>query len=233
MFWSKIKKAINSTLGTSGFKPLDKIITDSFSEVVEKQNQIKNNLENGENAYEVKKSRESDFSTSSGYAANVPEWNVKNNVGCISPSVNMEELTEIGDVDLSTRISFPMINSGNLYLDFKTTLIKDVDSGVTSPVTGKVDIYLNEELVKTFGGTYAYADFNTKNGYGTIEAENRHLLRVNMGDVVTMVATLQTKGSVYDSHTLKVEGVQLKANIITAHTYRELGERLESPTTTN
>lgn len=231
MIWSKIKKAINSTLGTSGFKPLDKIITDSFSEVVRKQNQIKNNLESGKNDYEVKKSRESDFSTSSGYAANVPEWNVTNNVGAISPTVDMEELTKMGDVDLSTQISFPMINSGNLYLDFKTTLIKDIDSGVTSSVTGKVDIYLNEELVKTFGGTYAYADFNTVNGYGTIEAENRHLLSVNMGDVVTMVATLQTGGSVYDRHTLKVEGVQLKANIITAHTYRELGEKLENPTT--
>lgn len=63
MIWSKIKKAINSTLGTSGFKPLDKIITDSFSEVVEKQNQIKNNLENGENDYEVERARFSDFAT--------------------------------------------------------------------------------------------------------------------------------------------------------------------------
>lgn len=63
MIWSKIKKAINSTIGTSGFKPLDKIITDSFSEVVRKQNQIKNNLENGENDYEVERARFSDFAT--------------------------------------------------------------------------------------------------------------------------------------------------------------------------
>lgn len=54
MIWSKIKKAINSTLGTSGFKPLDKIITDSFGEVVEKQNELKGSLESGDNDFIVK-----------------------------------------------------------------------------------------------------------------------------------------------------------------------------------
>lgn len=54
MIWSKIKKAINSTLGTSGFKPLDKIITDSFGEVVEKQNKLKGSLESGDNDFIVK-----------------------------------------------------------------------------------------------------------------------------------------------------------------------------------
>lgn len=54
MAWSKIKKAINSTLGTSGFKPLDKIITDSFGEVVEKQNKLKGSLESGDNDFIVK-----------------------------------------------------------------------------------------------------------------------------------------------------------------------------------
>lgn len=53
MVWSKIKKAINSTLGTSGFKPLDKIVEDSFSEVVARQNEIKNALESGENDFIV------------------------------------------------------------------------------------------------------------------------------------------------------------------------------------
>lgn len=53
MIWSKIKKAINSTLGTSGFKPLDKIITDSFGEVVEKQNELKGALESGDNDFIV------------------------------------------------------------------------------------------------------------------------------------------------------------------------------------
>lgn len=51
MVWSKIKKAINSTLGTSGFKPLDKIVEDSFLEVVEKQNEMKNALETGDNNF--------------------------------------------------------------------------------------------------------------------------------------------------------------------------------------
>lgn len=63
MIWSKIKKAINSTLGTSGFKPLDKIITDSFSEVVSKQNELKDDLTSGENEYIVSKSKVSDFAT--------------------------------------------------------------------------------------------------------------------------------------------------------------------------
>lgn len=53
MIWSKIKKAINSTLGTSGFKPLDKIITDSFGEVVGKQNAMKTALESGDNNFIV------------------------------------------------------------------------------------------------------------------------------------------------------------------------------------
>lgn len=61
MIWGKIKKAINSTLGTSGFKPLDKIITDSFSEVVGKQNELKGDLTSGENEYIVSKSKVSDF----------------------------------------------------------------------------------------------------------------------------------------------------------------------------
>ena len=53
MVWSKIKKAINSTLGTSGFKPLDKIVEDSFSEVVARQNEFKDALETGNNNFIV------------------------------------------------------------------------------------------------------------------------------------------------------------------------------------
>ena len=53
MIWSKIKKAINSTLGTSGFKPLDEIITDSFQAVVDKQNELKGALESGDNNFIV------------------------------------------------------------------------------------------------------------------------------------------------------------------------------------
>lgn len=61
MIWAKIKKAINSTLGTKNFKPLDKIIEDGFVEVKEKQNAIGETadstldaLENGENEFSVK-----------------------------------------------------------------------------------------------------------------------------------------------------------------------------------
>lgn len=51
MVWSKIKKAINSTIGTSGFKPLDKIVDDSFSAVVSRQNEFKEALETGNNNF--------------------------------------------------------------------------------------------------------------------------------------------------------------------------------------
>lgn len=51
MVWSKIKKAINSTLGTNNFKPLDKIVEESFNKVVEKQNEMKTALETGDNNY--------------------------------------------------------------------------------------------------------------------------------------------------------------------------------------
>lgn len=64
MFWSKIKAALNSTLGTSGFKPLDKIIEDGFGEVSKIQKDIKEtadttlqNLKSGENEYVVKMSK--------------------------------------------------------------------------------------------------------------------------------------------------------------------------------
>lgn len=44
MLWDKIKKAINSTIGTPNFKPLNEIVEDSFSTVTEKQNETRGNL---------------------------------------------------------------------------------------------------------------------------------------------------------------------------------------------
>lgn len=63
MIWSKIKKAINSTIGTSEFKPLDKIVIDSFSKVIQSLNEIKNKLTSGKNEYIVSKSKISEFAT--------------------------------------------------------------------------------------------------------------------------------------------------------------------------
>lgn len=64
MIWAKIKAALNSTLGTKDFKPLDKIIEDGFQEVSEIQNSIREaadttlqNLKSGENDYIVKMSK--------------------------------------------------------------------------------------------------------------------------------------------------------------------------------
>lgn len=63
MIWSKIKRAINSTIGTSEFKPLDKIVIDSFSKVIQSLNEIKNKLTSGKNEYIVSKSKISEFAT--------------------------------------------------------------------------------------------------------------------------------------------------------------------------
>lgn len=169
-------------------------------------------------------------------AVSVPAWNVDSDVGAISPSVNMVELSVVASSNESSRrasdqIRIPMINSGDLYLDFKITLTMDKESGVTyKNIVGKVDIYLNDTLAKTCGGTYADGDFTSSGLKKWIEVECRNLLSVSMGDVVTVIATLDPGyGSVKDTFTMKVEGVQLKANIVTAHTYLTLGEDLESP----
>lgn len=60
MIWDKIKKALNSSIGTEGFKPLDKIIETGFDEVKQKQDEIKNTadstllkLQTGNNEFKV------------------------------------------------------------------------------------------------------------------------------------------------------------------------------------
>ena len=61
MSWARIKAALNSTLGTANFKPLNKIIEDGFQKVSEIQANIKEiaittleKLKSGENEYSVK-----------------------------------------------------------------------------------------------------------------------------------------------------------------------------------
>lgn len=53
MSWSAIKKAINSTLGTKDFEPLDKLINKWFDKALE----IKTKLESGNNEYVVEDAR--------------------------------------------------------------------------------------------------------------------------------------------------------------------------------
>ena len=53
MSWSAIKKAINSTLGTKDFEPLDKLINRWFDKALE----IKTKLESGNNEYVVEDAR--------------------------------------------------------------------------------------------------------------------------------------------------------------------------------
>lgn len=61
MLWDKIKKAINSTIGTPNFKPLNEIVENAFSTVTEKHNETLENLSalqdqliSGENDFTVK-----------------------------------------------------------------------------------------------------------------------------------------------------------------------------------
>jgi hypothetical protein len=61
MSWSKIKKSINSTLGTSDFKPLDKIILEAFEFIKTKLSKLTNSLTSGENEFKVKRSKECDL----------------------------------------------------------------------------------------------------------------------------------------------------------------------------
>lgn len=61
MSWSKIKKSINSTLGTSDFKPLDKIISEAFEFIKTKLSKLTNSLTSGENEFKVKRSKECDL----------------------------------------------------------------------------------------------------------------------------------------------------------------------------
>lgn len=66
MSWSKIKKSINSTLGTSEFKPLDKIIEDGFNDVKNKQEDIQ---ETADSTLEALTTGENNFITN--YAKSV------------------------------------------------------------------------------------------------------------------------------------------------------------------
>ena len=58
MSWIKIKKAINSTLGTTNFKPLDQIINKGFDDVSAIQAQIK---EKSDNTLDALESGENNF----------------------------------------------------------------------------------------------------------------------------------------------------------------------------
>lgn len=186
-----------------------------------------------EKRFEAVEKKEADFEKSFW-------WNVDKNVGVISPSIDGERVsvsnsgfnTSIGtEESVSGQMSIPMINSGKLYLDFKTKTACKRDEWVGSyTVTDNVDIYVNEELVQTFGRVYTAesgGDFSISTDTDTIDTEYRHLLSVRAGDVVALKYTLTVRrkgGANYDEATayLTVADIQLKANIATAHTYHTL-----------
>lgn len=197
-------------------------------------------------ASEATHAENADYSTNAGHAttatsaSNSPLWNVDRYVGKISPSIDMEMVrvshtgnsTSNGtEKSASGQMSIPMINSGKLYLDFKTKTACDPGGGEGRYIiTDKVDVYVNEVLVQTFGREYTVepgGDFSLVSHEGTKDTEYRQLLNVSMGDVVTIKNTLTLRrvgGIVSDSAMagLTVSDIQLKANIITAHTYHTL-----------
>ena len=72
MSWSKIKNAINSTIGTEDFKPLDKLVGDAFDTIVSEQNSIKQKLSTGENDFYVDRAKNVDIG---GFLGVLEEYN--------------------------------------------------------------------------------------------------------------------------------------------------------------
>lgn len=174
---------------------------------------------------------------------NVPEWNVEENVGAISPAVSFEakitsnDQTDIDELKRCTwstdkAFSFPIINTGRVCLDFVISGNKHAITYLDgSPLTahGSVEVYVGEDQV--FKREVSESIYNTtKTVPCSIEFD------VVKGEDVALVVR-QTVGlhkttygdSSYLVITLK--DIQLKANIATAHTYPfSLGVGLEKPT---
>lgn len=166
------------------------------------------------------------------YEIGLNPWNVDGNIGPISPSVNIADIIVNGDDEQTltgqSQISFPMINSGTLYLDFNTKTSVDFNA-YDYTVKNKVDIYVNDVLSETHSKTYGYENFDAASERNqTLEERYRNTLNVRIGDVVTVKASveLQPKESALTSHkdivTFTVADVQLKANIFTTHNYTSL-----------
>ena len=57
MGWSEIKHAINSSVGTENFKPLNEIVEDAFNTIIGEQNSMRQKLSTGENDFIVSKAK--------------------------------------------------------------------------------------------------------------------------------------------------------------------------------
>lgn len=162
---------------------------------------------------------------------NVPEWNVNENVGIISPSTEFDLKILSTEQEGQKSVSFPMINSGRVRLDF---VLNSSNMQHNTPPDQAlyswkqvVEVYVNENLVQTHGET-TYSYLRDKKCETTLD--------VSVGDVVTLIAkvSVHNPNGLYVGATdwceLKVSDIQLKANIATAHTYLSLGEDLGNPT---
>lgn len=98
MSWSKIKKAINSTLGTSDFKPLDKIISEAFEFIKTKLSKLTNSLTSGENEFKVKRSKECDFADKASQTA--------------IPNISVSFIADADGTDITIPISIPCEKAG-------------------------------------------------------------------------------------------------------------------------
>jgi hypothetical protein len=170
---------------------------------------------------------------------NVPEWNVDENVGIISPAASLEVKVEgkrsskAYTASAEKSVSIPMINTGKLYLDIDGTWSTYGLLSNKYTINTSIETYVN--------GVSRFTENYTKNS-GSIGYPLHHRinLEVNKGEDVTLVVRqtldVQAGGSNTEIDkpipyaTFDISKMQLKANIATAHTYLTLGEDLESPT---
>lgn len=77
MSWSKIKHAINSTLGTKNFKPLNEIVSEAFETIIGVQNSLKNALTTGNNNFYVSRAKNVDVD---GFVGALEEYNTARSI---------------------------------------------------------------------------------------------------------------------------------------------------------
>lgn len=159
------------------------------------------------------------------YARNVPLWNVDGNVGAISPTfstvLSQSLINGLAETPQTVSFSVPMINTGNLYLDFDTFVDNLLTgSGAQYDVTVDWKIYVGDALREE-------DSYTTRVSYGGGDDTKhfRRLLNVSTGDKLTLSVTASAARlmSNYGGEIkVSINNIRFFANIITAHTYHTL-----------
>lgn len=153
MSWSKIKKAINSSLGTSNFKPLDKIIIEAFNYIKNKLSNLTSSLLSGENEFIVKRAKTADLADKASQMA-IPNIHLGVNTSQSSITINNPE---VGIYAVSrANLYDARITSFDTYLFYLSSSIIYTESESLPDV---VPIHLISYSVSQGG---AYAEYNAK-----------------------------------------------------------------------